>query len=66
MFSWTRNFYAKFNGVYFCFESKRTRDNFVNNGATFVSAKEAYEHYSNIIKIEDRKVPIGDKHYDRG
>lgn len=49
MFAWSRNFYAKRNGKYICFEAKRNRDDAVKNwGYEKVSAKEAYKHYPHI------------------
>ena len=41
MFSWTRTFYAEYKGMCFRFESKRTRDKFIINGAKYISAYDA-------------------------
>jgi hypothetical protein len=67
MFSWTRTFYAEYKGMCFRFESKRTRDKFIINGAKYISAYDAGKKYGygKILNIPDRKVPIGSKNYDR-
>ena len=54
MFAWSRNFYAMANGRYFCFETKKDRDDAVQNyGFQKVTAIEAYDNYP-FIKIEWR------------
>lgn len=52
MFSWTRTFYAKKDGIYYNFDMKRQRDDAVkNHGMEIVSAAEAYKHYRKVIQI---------------
>lgn len=52
MFSWTRNFYAERDGVFYQFEKKSNRDDAVKNyGFNLVSANEAYNHYP-MVKVE--------------
>ena len=45
MFAWSRTFYAKKNGKFYCFERKKDRDDAVKRHSfEIVSAKEAYKH----------------------
>ena len=57
MFCWTRTFYAKYLGTIYQFEVKKQRGWWVKNmGFEKVPAVKAYEDYSNIRRVDWRKM----------